>query len=94
MLPMLLRTDLTNWVRSADMPVWALTLGGEQTLFEADLAGPAAMLVGNEGAGLSREILRAVTARVHIPMPGGVESLNAAAAAAVALFEAVRQRSF
>jgi TrmH family RNA methyltransferase len=92
-LPMLLRTDLVDWVLSAKAPVWALALGGERTLFETDLAGPATILVGNEGAGLSEEILQAATARVHIPMPGRVESLNAAAAAAIALFEAVRQRS-
>ncbi len=92
-LPMLLRTDLANWLRSASIPVWALALGGEQTLFEADLAGPAGILVGNEGAGLSQEVLQAATARVRIPMPGRVESLNAAAAAAIALFEAVRQRA-
>ena len=92
-LPMLLRTDLTHWMQSEKLPVWALALGGEQTLFDVDLAGPAAILVGNEGAGLSEEVLQLATARVHIPMPGKVESLNAAAAAAIALFEAVRQRS-
>ena len=91
-LPMLLRADLAAWIRSTDLPVWALALGGEQSLFAADLKGPAGILVGNEGAGLSEEILQLATARVRIPMPGRVESLNAAAAAAVALFEAVRQR--
>ncbi len=92
-LPMLLRTDLPQWIQSQNMPAWALALGGEQTLFDTDLSGPAAILVGNEGAGLSEEILHLATARVRIPMPGRIESLNAAAAAAVALFEAVRQRA-
>ncbi len=92
-LPMLLRADLAQWVQTQNVPVWALALGGERTLFDTDLAQPAAILVGNEGAGLSEEILQLATARVHIPMPGKVESLNAAAAAAVALFEAVRQRT-
>lgn len=92
-LPMLHRIDLVSWIQSAGLPVWALALGGEQSLFAADLAGPAAMLVGNEGAGLSEDVLQAASARVHIPMPGAVESLNAAAAAAIALFEAVRQRN-
>jgi TrmH family RNA methyltransferase len=91
-LPMLLRTDLLAWMQSANLPIWALALGGGQNLFAVDLAGPAGILVGNEGAGLSEEILQAATASVRIPMPGGVESLNAAAAAAIALFEAVRQR--
>lgn len=92
-LPMQLRTDLTGWIQSAGLPVWALALGGEHSLFDLDLAGPTAILVGNEGAGLSQEILAAASARVHIPMRGSVESLNAAAAAAIALFEAVRQRN-
>jgi len=92
-LPLVLRTDLGGWIRSANMPVWALALDGGQSVFDLDLRGPAAWLVGNEGAGLSEEILQAATARVQIPMPGKVESLNAAAAAAIALFEAVRQRS-
>lgn len=92
-LPMLLRADLVRWVQTQNVPVWALALGGERTLFDTDLSQPAAILVGNEGAGLSEEILQLATARVRIPMPGKVESLNAAAAAAVALFEAVRQRA-
>ena len=47
----------------------------------------------NEGAGLSASLVAQATQRVTIPMPGGVESLNAAAAAAVCLFECVRQRA-
>ena len=92
-LPMLLRADLMAWIGSADLPVWALALGGEKRLFDLDLKKPAAILLGNEGAGLSEGLLALATGRVAIPMPGRVESLNAAAAAAIALFEAVRQRT-
>jgi TrmH family RNA methyltransferase len=53
---------------------------------------PLAIAVGNEGAGLSAALLAHADTRITIPMPGGMESLNAAAAAAVVLFEAVRQR--
>jgi len=49
--------------------------------------------VGNEGAGLPEEIERSADARIHIPMASGVESLNAAAAAAVVFYEAARQRN-
>lgn len=52
----------------------------------------AALLVGNEGAGLPQDVVRAADARIHIPMATEVESLNAAAAAAVVLYEAFRQR--
>ncbi|MEJ1958240.1 MAG: TrmH family RNA methyltransferase [Nitrosomonadales bacterium] len=51
-----------------------------------------AFAIGNEGAGLSENLLAAANQQITIPMPGKVESLNAAAAAAVCLFEAARQR--
>lgn len=57
-----------------------------------DWRGPAALLLGNEAAGLPPDVARAASARVSIPMAGDVESLNVAAAAAVLLFEAARQR--
>ncbi|MEP7155885.1 MAG: RNA methyltransferase [Betaproteobacteria bacterium] len=66
---------------------------GVQDLFEIDMTGPTAIMVGNEGAGLSPELVSAATHRVTIPMPGKVESLNAAAAGAICLFERVRQTS-
>jgi len=53
---------------------------------------PVALLVGNEGAGLPEEVERSADARIRIPMASGIESLNAAAAAAVLFYEAARQR--
>jgi RNA methyltransferase, TrmH family len=63
------------------------------SVFSENLAGPVALIFGNEGAGLSAPVLRAADARVSIPMPGRAESLGVAAAAAVCLFERVRQLS-
>jgi RNA methyltransferase, TrmH family len=60
-------------------------------VFEADLTGDVALLFGNEGAGLSPEMAALARQTVHIPMPGRAESLNVGAAAAVCLFERVRQ---
>jgi TrmH family RNA methyltransferase len=60
--------------------------------WEADLRGPAALLVGNEGAGLPPEVERSADALVRIPLAAGVSSLNAAVAASVLLYEAARQR--
>jgi TrmH family RNA methyltransferase len=57
------------------------------------LAGPAAILIGNEGAGLSADLLDRAHSRIFIPTPGPVESLNAAVAAGILLYEAARQRS-
>jgi RNA methyltransferase, TrmH family len=61
--------------------------------WEIDWCEPVAVLVGNEGAGLPEEIERSADARIHIPIAGGVESLNAAAAAVVLFYEAARQRA-
>src|SRR5882757_8020624 len=61
--------------------------------WEVDWCQPVALLVGNEGAGLPEEIERSADARIRIPMAGGIESLNAAAAAAVVFYEAARQRN-
>jgi tRNA G18 (ribose-2'-O)-methylase SpoU len=61
--------------------------------WEVDWCAPVALLVGNEGAGLPEEVERSADARIRIPMASGVESLNAAAAAAVLFYEAARQRS-
>lgn len=70
---------------------------GEQPLlepWEVDWCLPAALLVGNEGAGLPVEVERTADARIRIPMASGIESLNAAAAAAVLFYEASRQRNW
>jgi TrmH family RNA methyltransferase len=68
----------------------------EQSLlapWEVDWCAPSALLVGNEGSGLPVEVERSADARIRIPMASGVESLNAAAAAAVLFYEAARQRN-
>jgi TrmH family RNA methyltransferase len=58
----------------------------------ADLAQPCALMIGNEGSGLTTELLQIATARITIPTPGPVESLNAAVAGSLLLYEASRQR--
>jgi RNA methyltransferase, TrmH family len=62
------------------------------TPWEVNWCEPVALLVGNEGAGLPEEVVHGADARIHIPMERRVESLNAAAAAAVLFYEAYRQR--
>jgi TrmH family RNA methyltransferase len=63
-----------------------------QPLVDVDLHKMSAILVGNEGAGLSPEVIAAATMRVTIPMPGTAESLNAASCGAIAMYELCRQR--
>jgi TrmH family RNA methyltransferase len=71
----------------------ALVAKGEATLYDLDLRRPTALIVGNEGAGISPAVEHAATVRARIPIPGRMESLNAASAASIALFECVRQRT-
>jgi RNA methyltransferase, TrmH family len=61
--------------------------------WEVNWCEPTALLVGNEGAGLPEDVVHGADERIHIPMATRVESLNAAAAAAVLFYEAYRQRS-
>jgi TrmH family RNA methyltransferase len=68
------------------------SLQAEKSLYDSNLRGKLAFAIGNEGSGLSSALLVAAAQHFIIPMPGKVESLNAAAATAVCLFEAVRQR--
>ena len=65
---------------------------GGASLHELDLTGPIIWLVGNEGAGLAPQLIAAAKIRATIPLASGTESLNVAAAIAVCLFEARRQR--
>lgn len=86
--------DLVDFIKRFHGQVLALVpmAKGTKSLFEMDLRGPTVFLIGNEGAGLSDDVELAATHRVTIPMPGKTESLNAAAAGAICLFELVRQR--
>lgn len=84
--------DLLEISSRFDGCLFAASLEAETTLYECDLRGRIAFAIGNEGAGLSRALQDKAQQRFIIPMPGKVESLNAAAAAAVCLFEATRQR--
>ena len=77
-------------LRAAGLQVLATTLDGEMRLDEADLAAPTAWLFGAESRGLSAEVAAAADHRVRIPMSGGAESLNVAAAAAICLYQSAR----
>ncbi len=71
----------------------AAHLDGSIGLYEASFTAPAAILIGNESRGLTEETAALADQAIRIPMSGSVESLNAAVATAVCLFEARRQRS-
>jgi RNA methyltransferase, TrmH family len=93
-VPILLAQLRINGVRTLASSVHDPRPGDSPILapWDVDWCEPVALLVGNEGAGLSEEIERSADARIRIPMASGIESLNAAAAAAVLFYEAARQR--
>ena len=84
--------DLLDVAAAFQGKLLAGSLTAKTSLYDCDLRGKLAFAVGNEGAGLSENLLAVASRHIVIPMPGKVESLNAATAAAVCLFEAVRQR--
>ena len=75
--------------------IWVFGTAAEGTtrLYDADLKGPAAIVIGSEGDGMSRLVAENCDFLVSIPMRGRISSLNASAAAAILLYEAVRQRT-
>ena len=84
--------DVVAWIKNYEGQALALVPKAKKSLFECHLQLPTALLIGNEGSGLSPALIKAASEKVAIPMPGQMESLNAAACAAIALFELVRQR--
>ena len=72
--------------------VFGTAADGTTALYDADLKGPAAIVIGSEGDGMSRLTAEKCDFLVSIPMKGHISSLNASAAAAILLYEAVRQR--
>jgi TrmH family RNA methyltransferase len=86
--PETLRRILTD----AGIPLIATDLAGAVVYSAARLSGPAAVVFGNEGRGVSDELLAAASERIIVPIYGKAESLNVATAAAIILYEAVRQR--
>ena len=73
--------------------VYGTAADGQTDLYHADLKGPAAIVIGNEGQGMSRLVAESCDQLVSIPMKGNISSLNASAAASILLYEAVRQRN-
>jgi len=95
-VPTLATEDLAGLLarlRGAGARVMAADARGARVSWEADFTGPTVLVVGNEARGVSAAVRAEADEAVAVPMPGGAESLNAAAAAAVLLYEAVRQRS-
>ena len=88
-------TNLNNAINELkEKGVWIYGTAAEGSIpmYKADLTGPAAIVIGNEGDGMSQLVRKNCDVMVHIPMKGRISSLNASAAASILLYEAVRQR--
>ncbi len=90
LLPIFEGVNIVETMQNFAGNTYATTLDGS-SLYAQDLSQPAAFVIGNEGAGLSAKVVQAASHQISIPMQQNLESLNAAAAAAVCLFERSRQ---
>ena len=94
-IPVARVTNLTaalKELQSKGLWVYGTAADGETQLYSADLQGPSVIVIGNEGAGMSRLVRQTCDVLVRVPMKGRVSSLNASATAAILLYEALRQR--
>lgn len=95
-MPFIYADDLCDVIadlKSRGVCVYAAHLQGGVDYSSQDYTGPGAFVIGNEGAGVSDAVAEASDMRIYIPMEGEVESLNAAIAASILMYEAHRQRS-
>jgi RNA methyltransferase, TrmH family len=95
-LPMAISEDLKDTVshaKNAGMQIVATLPGANQTYWSVDWRQPSLILLGNEGAGLSEELVAMADIQVNIPLSPNVESLNVAITSALLLYEAMRQKN-
>jgi 23S rRNA (guanosine2251-2'-O)-methyltransferase len=96
LLPVARVTNISRALEEAKRRgLWCVGLDGEATteFDQANLTGPIALVVGNEGKGISRLVREHCDVLIRIPMRGRVRSLNAAVAGSIALYEILRQRT-
>ncbi len=94
-MPYLMVTNLArslNELKERDLRVIGLSDDATQTIYDIDLSGPVALVMGAEGPGMRQLTRKTCDELVSIPMLGAVESLNVSVAAGVCLYEALRQR--
>ena len=85
-------TAAINTLKENGVWIYGTAADGAESLYKTDLTGPMAIVIGSEGAGMGRLVSEACDFMVSIPMKGHINSLNASNAAAILLYEALRQR--
>ncbi|TVR70332.1 MAG: 23S rRNA (guanosine(2251)-2'-O)-methyltransferase RlmB [Marinilabiliales bacterium] len=86
-------TETVNYLKESGLKIVAATEKAEKLYHEADLRGPAALVMGSEEKGISPDVIEQADIKVKIPVSGPIGSLNVSAAASVLVYEMVRQRS-
>lgn len=96
-VPIVVGESLENyisWARANNLTLYTTALDETACkVAEADFAKGNMLIIGNEGNGVSNEALELADQKVYIPMPGGLESLNASIAASICMYEVMRQRT-
>ncbi len=86
-------TESIKYLKEKGLWIYGLDMEGASNLYDTDFSGPVGIVVGNEGSGISRLVLKNCDACVKIPMTGRIESLNASVSAAISMYEIVRQKN-
>lgn len=84
---------LIESLKKEDIKIYAASLESARSIYNVDFKRDFAVVIGNESRGVSQEVLDLVDASIKIPIIGGAESLNAAIASSIIMYETVRQRS-
>lgn len=85
-------SEIIEKMKEKGISVYGTMMEGSQCYDQVDYQQPSGIVIGNEANGISKEVGQCLTGRIRIPMEGKLESLNAAVAAAVVIYEAARQR--
>jgi TrmH family RNA methyltransferase len=83
--------ELADVLRTSGRKIAVTDPAGGRPYYEEDLSSNTALVIGNEGNGVSDEVMALADIRVTLPMKGSIESLNAAVSAAILMYEAVRR---
>ena len=85
--------ELMEFTRAAGKKLAATCFDTDRYYYDEDLRENIALIIGNEGGGISRELMESSDLKIKIPMHGNIESLNASVAAGILMYEAVRPRN-
>ncbi len=86
-------TEVIKLLKKQGLWIYGLDMSGESNIYNTDLSGPIALVIGNEGDGISRLVKENCDVLMKIPMFGNINSLNASVACAISIYEVVRQKN-